>query len=129
MSNKLKPCPFCGSSRVEIMPDTIDDEGTTMKQYFAMCLDCVNCGVNADTEDEAIAGWNKRPTKAYTEDVPIGTLKPCPFCGGEANVKNGAVCCEPDDYWIRCQEYDAETAIYATPAEAIAAWNRRPGDD
>ena len=56
-------------------------------------------------------------------------LKTCPFCGGEAEVMNGCACYEPDDYWIRCKKCEAETRIYDSEAEAIAAWNRRANDE
>lgn len=50
-------------------------------------------------------------------------LKPCPFCGGEANVK---MWCEPDTpYLVMCESCKASVNDYATEAEAIEAWNRR----
>ncbi len=56
-------------------------------------------------------------------------LKPCPFCGGKAEVLNGCTCYEPDDYWISCKKCEAETRIYDSEAAAIAAWNTRAGDE
>ena len=56
-------------------------------------------------------------------------LKPCPFCGGEAEVtdedsygfSNGDwfVCCN------ECHTYLGFDSQYETPQEAIEAWNRR----
>lgn len=51
------------------------------------------------------------------------TLKPCPFCGGEASVK---MWCEPDTpFLVMCESCKASVKDYATEAEAIEAWNRR----
>ena len=52
-------------------------------------------------------------------------LKPCPFCGGEAEI-------EMDDCWywnyhVFCQECKIGTDYYNTADEAIEAWNRRAG--
>lgn len=54
-------------------------------------------------------------------------LKPCPFCGGEAKLT------DPDAriyFWVECSECHAKSTIHcgghgASPAESIAAWNRR----
>ena len=55
-----------------------------------------------------------------------GTLKPCPWCGGEAETRNsrwnrrdhwGVACTGCGDPWFDCRS-DIE-------AEAIAAWNNR----
>jgi Lar family restriction alleviation protein len=54
-------------------------------------------------------------------------LKPCPFCGGTPALQSWT----PDDgddhaHWIECQSCKIEQmALFDTPAEAIAAWNRR----
>lgn len=69
------------------------------------------------------------------------TLKPCPFCGGEAHVVSD-YSSEHDEtrwnLWHECCEHDGESAGYGhalfpwfetpwykTEAEAIAAWNSR----
>lgn len=55
-------------------------------------------------------------------------LKPCPFCGREAHIKEVVSCCDKL-YTVGCS--DSECMGYETwllkPAkeEAIAAWNRR----
>jgi len=52
-------------------------------------------------------------------------LKPCPFCGGEAQIKGttmrGAI-------WISCRSCWAETFGAYSEEEAIGQWNRRAGD-
>ena len=52
------------------------------------------------------------------------TLKPCPFCGGEAVlVKNFSSI--PGWSYVRCQECGASVACVTDPYRAIENWNRR----
>lgn len=56
-------------------------------------------------------------------DKPI---KPCPFCGGEAHYdlavqRNSGYA----TYYIFCRCCGAETAMFSSIPNAIAAWNRR----
>lgn len=57
-------------------------------------------------------------------------LKPCPFCGGEADYQNN----KSDYWWIQCLECGCTTSKYATDLFfggkygkdwAKEAWNRR----
>lgn len=52
------------------------------------------------------------------------TLKPCPFCGGEAVVQpEGMTTC---GYWITCSECGVEqTQAHETVEQAADEWNRR----
>ena len=51
------------------------------------------------------------------------TLKPCPFCGGKAEVN------EFNDFiWIYCSVCESETTLFVTLEQAIEAWNRRVDD-
>jgi len=53
----LKPCPRCGSKAISSsIPD--DFEGYT-KSYIVFCLSCDFDKGSNDTEEEAIASWNK----------------------------------------------------------------------
>ena len=55
-------------------------------------------------------------------------LLPCPFCGGEADISDEGNDTEPERYWAYCTNpscFVEGTAVYATEAEAIAAWNTR----
>lgn len=51
-------------------------------------------------------------------------LKPCPFCGGEAEI------IKDDMYvWGHCTNCDSDTDLYQIKKEAVAAWNARPIED
>lgn len=52
-------------------------------------------------------------------------LKPCPFCGGEAEIQYGA--CDYNVYQAVCkgQNCNAMNGWSDTPEEAAEAWNRR----
>lgn len=46
----------------------------------------------------------------------------CPFCGfDKPDVRDNRT----DAFWVDCPVCGAETTGFDTPAEAIAAWNRR----
>lgn len=55
-------------------------------------------------------------------------LKPCPFCGGEAHIKEVVSACETL-YTVGCSDIECmgfETLLCKpTKEEAIVAWNRR----
>lgn len=67
-------------------------------------------------------------------------LKPCPFCGGEANIKLAKRDCVGVVIWCKCKRCYAESTGYAPTldnsdlaldniesckSKAIGAWNRR----
>ena len=68
----------------------------------------------------------------------MSALRPCPFCGGEAQIMEAA----PEDnrhilfrhFSVKCKSckviignvIHGETDFFDTPEQAAAAWNRRP---
>ncbi len=57
MSEKLKPCPFCGGD-ASIYEVTSEEEN--FSGYMVSCDDC-GCGTTAfDVQDMAVQSWNKR---------------------------------------------------------------------
>ena len=55
MSEKLKPCPFCGS-------DDLEMEGSIMSSYYVRCRKCGAGGgvMFPDNEENAVKMWNAR---------------------------------------------------------------------
>ena len=60
-------------------------------------------------------------------------LKPCPFCGGSAEIETDwDLTCdgyEPIGYYVVCDECMNQTATYKDEEDAIEAWNRRIEDE
>ena len=56
-------------------------------------------------------------------------LKPCPFCGGKAEIQYGA--CDYNVYQAVCkgQNCNAMNGWSDTPEEAAEQWNRRADTD
>ena len=78
MSEELKPCPFCGSSDVDVRPEHIENApGYGYTVYNAGHATITTGGrkciawASAETEGEAIQRWNTRATPAgVTAQVP-----------------------------------------------------------
>ena len=52
-------------------------------------------------------------------------LKPCPFCGGEAEL--GTFSTNSDDkFLVECSNCGVATLLYYDTEKATEAWNRRP---
>ena len=65
MSEKLSPCPFCGCDDASV--------GTAGEEPFVNCPECMAstdqlCGI-CETDEEAIAAWNRRSLSAAVEVV------------------------------------------------------------
>ena len=57
MYKKLRECPFCGGSKVEVKSDN-GDTG-----WYILCNECnVKCGYYF-TKEDAIGAWNRRAKK------------------------------------------------------------------
>ena len=51
----------------------------------------------------------------------MSELKPCPFCGGEAELTGF----EAPEYWVWCPNCKASTDAHTCKQPAIEAWNTR----
>ena len=56
----------------------------------------------------------------------MSELLPCPFCGGEAEIKHVTQLWEPrNSYWAQCYNCLMSGKHFTTEAEAIETWNTR----
>lgn len=57
-------------------------------------------------------------------------LKPCPFCGGKAEIISEETYSGHNLFWVECIECDCRTSDYEdNEKEAIESWNRRVADE
>lgn len=91
--------------------------------------------INDDARAEAI---DMAIEALKAQDVPDkkSELKPCPFCGGEAelNVKHGSYGYTPDIYYVKCkccgQKVEVVSERYKNLSDiVVGTWNRRASDD
>jgi len=54
------------------------------------------------------------------EDGTMDDLKPCPFCGGEADIESTSAYAS-----VYCDDCGGQSEVHSSEAEAIAAWNAR----
>ena len=51
-------------------------------------------------------------------------LKPCPLCGGKAELDNDDLC-----YWVNCKECGASVDTGYIKSDVAKAWNKRVRED
>ena len=57
----------------------------------------------------------------------MAELKPCPFCGGEADIIDNEYYVDVSCRNYRCRGF-ADSLMFESEEEAIEAWNRRVED-
>lgn len=67
-----------------------------------------------------IVGLDGNPL--YIEVTSNMNLKPCPFCGGEAEVKEDK---RLNMFYVTCPDCKVETDVYHNMEKPIEVWNRR----
>lgn len=65
MSDNLLPCPFCGGTNLEIA-HAADKNGT-----YDWKVACADCYILHETEEQAIASWNRRGIPGPVTDTDI----------------------------------------------------------
>lgn len=60
-----------------------------------------------------------------TDLVEVIQLKPCPFCGGRADIVDNRKWHDDDECWMAACPFCGGNVCCDTEAEAITAWNTR----
>ena len=114
MTEKLKPCPFCGEKA---------DVHTLTSLYDVKQVFCTDCGAtNTLWSEDAIKQWNERKQRKRRKKREI---KSCPLCGAKALAYEGY----DGDWSVQCMKCSLTSPYKLTREEAIEAWNRRADDD
>ena len=66
--SELKPCPFCGGSKVSV--------AGWKDQYWVTCSGCETEGPSGETKTEAMEVWNQRTPESVKVETNIFD-KPC----------------------------------------------------
>lgn len=74
MTEKLKPCPFCGESLLKIT--------MAMGEAWVHCSGCKAASGTGRTRPEAAAAWNRRELDSKKADDGA-TIETCRHCGLE----------------------------------------------
>lgn len=118
---EIKPCPKCGSINLNIMTEQLSGRQTIH------CMDCHeyyhDCELNVGMDtSEVLDRWNEY-SQNYTPTKPKTELKPCPFCGGQARIRED----EGGFYQVTCTSVACEihTFSFDDVSDAVERWNRR----
>ena len=58
MTDKLKPCPFCGNPNLLVDKGILEND--ELGNYFVCCNKCHVTGPAGYTAQEAVEAWNRR---------------------------------------------------------------------
>ena len=120
---RLKRCPMCGTpGRAATITDRDGD---------FLVIQCPQCGVHTalcGDYEPAAELWNSRKKGRSS-----GRIKPCPFCGGKAQLEFVSPREDVDDdeaddtsgVAVECTECEASTPALNDNISAIETWNRR----
>jgi len=116
MSEKLKPCPFCGSNNISAW------------DYWCRCNNCTaEIAMQRVDENPALShrannilAWNRRKSGPYKDS--------CPFCGGN-NLDLSVSKADEGRFWMYCRDCFAQGPEGANEDEAEELWDHREGDD
>lgn len=124
MTEKLKPCPFCGGEAKYAKAGWFKGFPEEIADYVMIV--CSSCGATTETYksiNELTSLWNKRSEKIADNNG----LKSCPNCGKKARVfvlhgGNYIIECSSDNNYECCH---VSNGFSPNAKDAITAWNSR----
>ncbi|MDD4566193.1 MAG: Lar family restriction alleviation protein [Eubacteriales bacterium] len=88
MSEKLKPCPFCGGEAIiETFPDP-SEKTKWNEPYYVACKGCGTYKNDFATEELAMADWNRRSADAELLEAVIAGQETLQKALAEEKTKN-----------------------------------------
>ena len=96
-ADKLKPCPFCGSS------DVIKKKFTTSPDTYILCQFC-GAGAKGSSDEKAIQNWNHR-SNVSQQVANVNAVQQCEKCLSK-NIIYRIIVTVKGEIWIKaiCQE-------------------------
>lgn len=133
----MKPCPFCGSSRLENLDAARGGAVLPARVAPVICCDCGARGPSRFVAASGLEAWDSRAAPedgltALVPDVVLAQVKPeeryeCPKCKREVrlNEADKTVSHEvPECAWFTA--LNAETEMYSYVSEVGSDGNLRP---
>lgn len=106
MTEALKPCPFCGSKRVNL-------DAEIQGGYYVECQDCwASLSWSYQTEKEAAQAWNTRACQhgTWLRSDEEGNVWQCSVCGNEWQLMDGT---PEENHMNYCQQCGASMSAQA----------------
>ena len=83
---------------------------------------CIGCPIGSGIHLDIGIPFAVKCAYAWEELEYKEKIKPCPFCGGEAELNSGV------ENWVECTVCHNRTDTWLCDSKAIERWNRRTND-
>ena len=108
---EMQPCPFCGHTpEIEYSADK--------HIYIVICKDCYAQALG-QTPEKAAEAWNEWAISYKDEIEQAKRLRPCPYCGGEAKLRDDGL------FYAECSNCGAHGCSDKNRILAALHWNNR----
>ena len=123
-SDKLKPCPFCGSEHIFLNDQSYRDKSGMHDILYYECMDCGGRARCTSYISQAEKDWNRRVV--WNRQGESDKLKSCPFCGNESIIFLNKYSDGIYKYvYYECKDCGARSRCTTDVNEAEKDWNKR----